>query len=90
MSKILESINKFFPDGENFTPFDLSIKTGIDSKVCSMALKRLSNSLRIGYLREHNTYWDWGIEECNIRRKEWNDLVDKYGYGKKKELIIKK
>jgi hypothetical protein len=78
MGKILEAIEKHFPEGETFHPYELSIKTGIDTKVCAMNLKKLSNTYRIGYLSDINVYWNWGVEECNRQRILHNELIDKY------------
>jgi hypothetical protein len=84
---ILYLIEKYFPN-DQFTANELSIKTGINSKVCSMVLKRLANSYRIGYSAAYNFYYYWSVEQCNIKRNKANDIIEKYNLKQKKFKII--
>lgn len=84
---ILEQINKYFP-GTDFTPYELSEKTGIPHKVCAMNLKKLSNSYRICYSPSRDLYWDWGIEICNKEREKANKIIDEYGLKTKKFKLL--
>jgi hypothetical protein len=78
MCKIIKLIELHFGNNTQFTANEFSIKTKIDSKVSAMNLKRLANSLRIGYSAYNNFYWDWGISQANIEVEKWNTICDKY------------
>ena len=78
MCKIIKLIELHFGDNTHFTANEFSIKTKIDSKVSAMNLKRLANSLRIGYSASNNFYWDWGLIQANIEVDKWNTICDKY------------
>jgi hypothetical protein len=67
--------------------YELSIKTKIDSKVCAMVCKKLSNNFYLHGPSSRNNYW---LLDDETRKKEinnYNKNIDKYNLKFKKIII---
>jgi hypothetical protein len=82
MGLILDTIKENYGVDEDFTPWDLHLKTKINEKVIQMALKKMHNR---EVLHHYNgSYYLKSDEEILISRKKANDLIDKYDLKQKK------
>lgn len=92
MSKFLKLINENYKLGEVFTSYEFSQKTGYNSKVCAMVLRRLSNSIKLGRFLTFNggnCFYSMSIDEINEQRKKENKLIEKYNLKQNKYKILK-
>lgn len=86
MSKILELIKTHFGE-DSFTPNELSMTTKIDTKVCAMVCKKLSDNFHLRYYRSSNTYHLLDDETRKNEIDKYNQFIDKYNLKNKKIII---
>ena len=93
MSKLINLIIENYEIDESFSPHDFSTLIGKDLKICQMALRRLSNNLKLGRHSCSNgssVFYRISLEESNKRRVKENELIDKLNLKNKKFKLLKK
>lgn len=93
MSKILNLVKEHFNNGDSFNARDFENKTGVDYKVASMNLRKLSNAEKLGrfLVRDYSYYYYYlrSLEECNKAIVNNNENIDKYNLNQKKLKLLK-